>query len=78
MKRVDSGLIDFTEEDGKKIYNVSRSRLMGLVNWVHVFWLYLPWLLYSVVFIFAVQIFRVLYSLRFDLQVIPTNNDDVP
>ena len=38
-----SELNDFTEDEkGKKIYNVSKSRLVGLINWVHVVSVYLP------------------------------------
>lgn len=73
MKRVSSELIDFTQEDGKKIYNVSKSRLVSLINWVHVFRLFLPLVWYMVVGIISVQIFRIMYELRFDLKAFYLN-----
>eukprot|EP01035_Chromulina_nebulosa_P019428 gene19428-25306_t len=63
-----SELSDFTEKDGKKIYNVSRSRLIGLINWVHVFRTYLPIVWFLVVGILIVQILTTLINSGFNLQ----------
>jgi len=71
MKRVDSTaseLNDFTETEGKKIYNVSKSRLVSLINWVHVFGTYLPILWFVLVAVLCVQISVVLFEHKGDLQ----------
>jgi len=70
MKRVSSTaseLNDFTEDEGKKFYNVSRSRLVSLINWVHVAGTYLPYIWFAVVGVLVVQMLRVMYELRFNL-----------
>ena len=43
-------------------------RLMGLVNWIHVFGTYLPILWFFVVGILMFQLSSILYEMRFDLQ----------
>jgi len=76
MKRVSSTsseLNDFTESDGKKIYNVSKSRLVSLINWVHVAGAYLPYLWFAVVGVLTVQMLRVMYELRFNLAAFYNN-----
>jgi len=71
MKRSDSTasqLNDFKEdEDGKKYYQVSKSRLMSLVDWVSVSQKYFPifWLL--LVSALMIQIITTLHSHRFNL-----------
>ncbi len=71
MKRVSSTaseMMDFKEEkDGKKIYNVSKSRLVSLINWVHVIGTYLPFAFIAIVSVLVVQVFFTLYEHRFDL-----------
>ncbi len=63
-----SDLQDLTStESGQKIYNVSRSRLLGLINWVHVFGTYLPIAWFIVMGVLICQVTTVLYELRFDL-----------
>lgn len=64
-----SELNDFTDENGKKIYNVSKSRLMSLVNWVLVFKLFVPILWFIVVGVLVIQVGVLLYNMQFDLQV---------
>mmetsp|Transcript_33325 Transcript_33325/g.31789 ORF Transcript_33325/g.31789 Transcript_33325/m.31789 type:complete len:537 (+) Transcript_33325:76-1686(+) len=70
IPRVDStasDLNDFADTpEGKKIYNVSKSRLLSLVDWVSVIGVYLPILWFIVVGILSVQIVRTLYDHRFD------------
>lgn len=66
-----SELNDFTETtEGKKIYNVSKSRLMSLVNWMHVFWTYVPLLWFPVVLTLVVQILSLLYRHGFDVHAL--------
>ena len=50
LKKVDS-TADFRQDemDGQKVYNVSRSRLMGLINIAEVARIYLPIVWYIVV-----------------------------
>lgn len=48
---------------------VSKSRLVSLINWVHVIGCYLPYVWFVVVGILVVQVFKVLYDHRFDFQV---------
>jgi hypothetical protein len=69
-----SELNDFTDDNGKKIYNVSKSRLMSLVNWVLVFKLFIPILWYVVVGVLVIQVGKVLIDMKFDVQV---SHDDV-
>jgi hypothetical protein len=65
-----SELNDFTEtKEGKKLYNVSKSRLLSLVDWVSVVSVYLPILWLIVVGILSVQVLCTLYEHRFDFQV---------
>jgi len=67
MRRNDSTasqLNDFTEEDGKKYYQVSKSRLMSLVDWVSVSQKYLPILIMSISAVLVFQILVTLYSHR--------------
>lgn len=77
MKKVSSvasELNDFTEEeDGKKLYNVSKSRLVGLINWVHVFGTYLPIAWFLVVGVLIVQVLFVMYEHRYDVKAIWLN-----
>jgi len=57
MQRSDStSSITSVTEDEKKIYTISKSRFIGFINWVHVFWTYLPFIFYLVVFILLAQI----------------------
>eukprot|EP01038_Epipyxis_sp_PR26KG_P007104 gene7104-9693_t len=64
-----SELNDFQEtSEGKKIYNVSKSRLMSLVNWMLVFRTYLPIVWFGVIAVLVVQIGISLYEQRFDVQ----------
>mmetsp|Transcript_4323 Transcript_4323/g.9689 ORF Transcript_4323/g.9689 Transcript_4323/m.9689 type:complete len:532 (+) Transcript_4323:133-1728(+) len=63
-----SELNDFTEEDGKKVYNVSKSRLLGLVDWVTVIMRYLPILWYILMAVLVSQVGSSLWGYRFDLQ----------
>jgi hypothetical protein len=56
-----SDLNDFTEsEDGKKVYNVSKSRLLSLIDWMHVVGSYFP-LLWAAGTMYC--IYRVLLSI---------------
>lgn len=65
-----SEMNDFSEtSDGKKIYNVSKSRLVSLISLVQVFRTYLPALWFLVIGIIIAQIITALYEHRFDLQV---------
>lgn len=72
LQRVDSTASDLADlaetPDGIKVYNVSKSRLVSLINWVHVFGTYLPLLWFFIVGILFFQILSVLYANRFDLQ----------
>lgn len=43
-------------EDEHKIYTISKSRFIGFINWVHVFWTYMPFVFYMVVFILVAQL----------------------
>ena len=63
-----SELNDLTDTPVGKIYNVSKSRLVRLINWVHVFGTYLPIVWFMIVGALICQILIVLYDLRFDLQ----------
>lgn len=67
MERVSSEADFRTTPDGEKIYNVSKSRLVGLINWFLVFRTYLPWVWFLVVGVLITQVTMVLYDLRFDL-----------
>jgi len=53
---------------GKKVYNVSKSRLISLVSWAQVVGVYLPVLWFIVVGVILLQLVAVMYDLRFDLQ----------
>lgn len=54
---------DFIEnEEGKKEFNVSKSRIIGLINWAHVAKLYLPFVLILVVIVLIVQIIEKIYT----------------
>ena len=72
LKRIDSTaseLVDLAESvDGIKVYNVSKSRLVSLINWVHVFGTYLPIIWFLIVGILVFQVISILYDNRFDLQ----------
>eukprot|EP01041_Mallomonas_annulata_P011032 gene11032-23057_t len=71
-----SELNDFKETPevpGKKIYNVSKSRLISLVSMVQVLGVYLPVLWYFVVGVIVLQVGAVMYDLRFDLQAFLLN-----
>jgi hypothetical protein len=71
-----SEMNDFTEtNEGKKIYNVSKSRLMGLINWVQVFRAYLPFISIGLLFAGFVHIFYLFYFHRFDFNVSLMNNN---
>lgn len=72
MNRVESSASEMQDlaetAEGMKIYNVSKSRLMGLVNWIHVFGTYLPILWFFVVGVLLFQVTSILYDMRFNLQ----------
>ena len=68
-----SELNDFNEEEGKKIYHVSKSRLVSLISWVHVFGVYLPLMWCVIVGMLAMQVLKVLYEHRFDLKAFYLN-----
>lgn len=73
-----SDLNDFNETaEGKKVYNVSKSRLISLISWVHVFGVYLPIVWFALVGIIALQIGSVMYDLRFDLKAFWLNEINV-
>mgnify|MGYP000365576397 CR=1 FL=1 len=67
MQRVSSDADFAISPDGEKIYNVSKSRLVGLINWFHVLGTYLPWVWFIVVGVLISQLGVQLYALRFDL-----------
>jgi len=79
MDRVESTsseLNDFKEAEGvpgKKVYNVSKSRLIGLVSWFQVLGVYLPVLFFIIVGVILVQLLGVMYDLRFNLKAFLTN-----
>lgn len=77
MKRVSSTaseLQDFTEEeDGEKVYHVSKSRLMSLVDWFQVVSTYLPLICYMLGAVLIGQLLYSLYENRFDLDKFMTN-----
>lgn len=63
-----SELNDFTEtKEGKKIYNVSKSRLVRLINWVYVAKLYLPVVLIALVLALIGFILKDMHSHGFDV-----------
>jgi predicted naringenin-chalcone synthase len=68
VSSISSELNDFNELEGKKIYNVSKSRLVSLINWVLVFRLYLPILWYIVVGILLAQVGKALIDIKFDFR----------
>jgi len=69
-----SELNDFTETtEGKKEYNVSKSRLIGLINWVQVIRAYLPFISIALISVVVVQILYLLYVHRFDFHAFFTN-----
>lgn len=61
-----SELNDFTEANGKKIYNVSKSRLISLVSWVHVLSTYLPILWYVVMGVLLFQLTNTFIDMKFN------------
>lgn len=80
MKRVSSTaseLNDFVEDEkGEKIYNVSKSRLVGLINWVHVIGVYLPVVWFLVITLLGVQIAYSLYAVSGDLTAFYLNQSE--
>ncbi len=54
---------------GKKEFTVSKSRIIGLINWVHVAKLYLPFALAAVVLVLIYQISHKLHLYGFDFNV---------
>lgn len=63
-----SELNDFTEtSEGEKIYHVSKSRLIGLINVIHVLRIYLPIVWFILLGILVVQITMALHNSGFDL-----------
>lgn len=69
-----SELNDFTEtSEGKKVYHVSKSRLIRLINWFQVLKAYAPFVSILLVSIVVVQILYLLYHHRFDFQAFFTN-----
>ena len=81
MKRVSSTaseLNDFVEDEGgKKIYNVSKSRLVGLINWVHVVGVYLPLLCVVIIGFLGVQIAYSLYGVNDELKSLIYNQSNL-
>ena len=71
MKRVSSTASELNDvvedEGGKKIYYVSKSRLVGLINWVHVVGVYLPLLWFFVISVLGLQIAFSLYGANGEL-----------
>mmetsp|Transcript_1740 Transcript_1740/g.2958 ORF Transcript_1740/g.2958 Transcript_1740/m.2958 type:complete len:532 (-) Transcript_1740:479-2074(-) len=63
-----SELNDFKEEGGKQVYNVSKSRLMSLIDWMTVFRRYIPLLWYVLFAVLVWQISYILFENRFDLK----------
>lgn len=57
-----------TTNEGEKVYNVSKSRLIGLINWFHVLGTYLPFLWFLVVGILSIQIVSLIYVEDFNLR----------
>jgi len=43
-------------DEGKQEFNVSKSRVMGLINWVHVLKLYLPFVLLLIIVVISYQV----------------------
>jgi len=72
MQRVESTaseLNDFTEgEDGRKVYYVSKSRLLGLIDWLNVVNAYTPIFLWVVVAALVVEIATTLPLYGYNLQ----------
>lgn len=71
MKRVSSTaseLNDFEEEGGKKVYYVSKSRLVSLINWVHVAGTYAPFIFYGLLTLLCGQLLHKMYELGFDIR----------
>ena len=66
---VSSEMQDFTESEGKKVYNVSKSRLVSLISWVQVFRIYLPVIWFLIIGVLAAQVLKTFYDHRFDFQV---------
>ena len=81
MKRVSSTaseLNDFVEdESGAKLYNVSKSRLVGLINWVHVATVYWPLAWFVIITLLAVQICHSLMSVHGDLTAFYLNQTEI-
>ena len=69
VSSVSSEMQDFTESEGKKIYHVSKSRLINLVSWVQVLRTYLPVVWFVIIGVSAAQVFKAFYDHRFDFQV---------
>jgi hypothetical protein len=51
------------------ILQVSKSRLVRLINWVHVSRLYLPIIWFIIIGVLSIQVFSTLYEHRFDFKV---------
>lgn len=47
----------------------SKSRVLGIINWLHVFRIYVPFIGFIALGVLVVQLLHTLYTLRFDLQV---------
>mmetsp|Transcript_15541 Transcript_15541/g.16293 ORF Transcript_15541/g.16293 Transcript_15541/m.16293 type:complete len:516 (+) Transcript_15541:28-1575(+) len=68
MQRVDSTSSDLSEvgEQSSKEFIVSKSRFTKLINWFHVFGIYLPLLWIGLICLLVLQLIYTLYSRRFD------------
>ena len=80
MKRVDSTaseLNDFvTDDKGEKLYNVSKSRLVGMINWVHVAGVYFPLIWFVIITLLGAQICHSLWSVHGDLTAFYMNQSE--
>ena len=56
------------KEGGKKVYYVSKSRLVSLINWVHVAGTYAPFVFYGFLTILCGQLLHKMFILEFDVR----------
>eukprot|EP01032_Pedospumella_encystans_P010248 gene10248-11998_t len=69
-----SEMNDFKEEGGKKEYQVSKSRLVSLIDWFTVFRRYVPIIWYLVLVVLTAQITMVLFRHRLDFHTLFTHD----
>eukprot|EP00428_Durinskia_dybowskii_P064343 CAMPEP_0170377026 /NCGR_PEP_ID=MMETSP0117_2-20130122/12047_1 /TAXON_ID=400756 /ORGANISM="Durinskia baltica, Strain CSIRO CS-38" /LENGTH=545 /DNA_ID=CAMNT_0010632285 /DNA_START=123 /DNA_END=1760 /DNA_ORIENTATION=- len=65
---------DFMDEGGKKVYQVSKSRLVSLIDWVTVIRRYVPILWYALLTVLMGQIVAVLFAHRLDFKELLVND----